>query len=153
MNVFEISRTNEQNIIYYDQNGKEIRWPRWNDVYKIYPLEGGVNSTYNQLKIIVEVLSSPYAYYLHTIEVHDPERCNLESMNFRRLGYSDRPLENYMNSFILDKTPVIDIDYHKTFFNWGTRGDYSDALELNFIATKDNKFPTNCEIRVFAKEI
>jgi hypothetical protein len=138
----------EFNIVYFDRLGALISVP---NMFAILPGQGGITSPYNALEIIMEILGYR-TYKLHTIEVHNPETCNLNNMTLIRLNSQQNVLDNYpLNSQRVNNVTFIDVDYYKYFENLNTAGDDPDYLRINFLNTIDNKNPTKCELRGFGE--
>jgi hypothetical protein len=99
-------------------------------------------------------------YDIKTVEVNNPENCNLKSFHMQRKNI----LEEYLDEKTLDsilvknnQIPIIDLTYLQKFKN---NGNLSDAdkkktymLEFLFKQTKNGFKPGSCELRAFAKII
>lgn len=141
----------EISIAYVSRSGSYIPVP---DQYAICPSRGGITSTWEKLKILMEFLGWK-VFKLHTIEVHNPKECNVNFMDAIRLNFLQLPHElKYLSSLLLNNRPVIDVNYHKLFDSilFPVKDHDLDILEVIFQSTRDNKFPTNCMLRVFVEE-
>lgn len=156
--VFNYQLSQESmNPVYLDQYQELIYYP---NEMAIFPDQGGITSTYKQLLIKIELLSAdPYSY--HTIEVHNPNECNLKKFHFKRLDMMGNNLDtSEINSIYLNgNTPIIDIEYAKRILNKSeqmvndSRLKEVQILELWFDTTKDGENPGKCELRAFANQI
>jgi hypothetical protein len=121
------------------------------DSYAICPWRGGITSPYDGLKILMEFTGDD-TFKLHTIEVHNKEKCNVKIMNAKRLNFAQVPYDPYfLDSQSLNERAVIDVDYYKVFSKLGDKGDVLDILEINFLVTKDRGNPKYCELRAFVE--
>lgn len=145
---YNFART-DINIAYIANSGAFLPV---SDQFCISPGRGGVTSNYGEkLLIYLEFLSDNNIYKLETIEVHNPTVCNVNSMNTIRLNFLQQPYEpnKYWKSLLLNGRAVIDLNYYK-YFETVPPQDYDlDILEINFLSTKDNRYPANCELRAF----
>lgn len=136
------------NIAYISRSGAFINVK---DPFIICPGQGGITSTWEKLLIYMEFLSETIVYKLETIEIHNPEKCNVISMNTIRLNFLQQPHsgEKYWRSFLLNGRAVIDINYYKKFEISPPIDHDLDILEVDFLTTRDNKYPADCELRAF----
>ena len=166
VNIFDIfeykSAIGDINPVFYDYNDNSLNNPismrnpnaifsnQFNHNY--FDNEFGISTNKDKLKILFEFLGI-YYYSIHTIEIHNPSLCNLQSMNARRKSYLGTSLENYLTSIFLNKRAIIDIDYLK-MMNLAPAGIIDDFyfLEVNFLSTINNFSISNCSIRIFAEE-
>lgn len=135
-----------ENLIEYDNS------------FALFPDQGGITSPYDKLQIWVELLNPiPYKYF--TIEVHNPDRCNLKSFYLKRRDMflellEDNPLASI---FLKNKVAIIDIEYNKNFYNVGDLSDdvltELQILELGYLSTTDGQNPGSCELRAFASRM
>lgn len=92
------------------------------------------------------------SYKLHTVEVVNPNECNVSLFDIRRKNQSNVYVDpNALTSKLLNNRPVIDIDYYKKFLDTTNEGDALDYLEMNLVATFDGANPSKCEFRAFAE--
>ena len=140
----------EINVAYMDLAGSFITMP---DMFAILPNRGGIQSPYNKLKIIMELLSPIDLYKLHTLEIHNPENCNVKLMDLERLDFlqqsQDKPI--LLTSERLNNVTFIDVDYFKAFHGLNNKGDKPDYFLINLLETTDGKNPGTCELRGFAE--
>jgi len=140
----------EINISYISRSGSFIAFP---DFYAICPWRQGITSTWERLGIKFEFIGSRL-FKLHTIEIHNKNECNVETMNALRLNFLFTPYDPfYLYSQLLNDRAVIDVDYYKSFLGLNLNIEPNlDILEVNFLSTKNKEFPTNCQLRLFIEE-
>lgn len=121
--------------------------------YKICPFRGGVNSTWYQLPISMEFLDPVNLFKLHTVEIHNPDICNVNSMNAERKNYLQISYEpnNKLQSLLLNGRPVIDVNYIRAFVNPSIQDHLLDFLITTYLSTRDGQNPSLCEMRVFVE--
>lgn len=142
------SASQDVNIAYYSQTGQFLTLP---NPQALFPFKGGISSTYDRLKFSLEFLG-PNVFNVHTVEINNPQVCNLNLMDMRRKGYDGNYRDPYaLESILLNGRPVIDIDYHKIFNNFPNDGNSMDIMEVNFKQTRNGANPTQCELRSFAQ--
>jgi hypothetical protein len=138
-------------IAFYDRNNNLINVDKPSSIFANNPYGFGLTSPYDKLKIWFEFIGVAY-YYIHTVEVHNPNNCNLKDMSSKRYEDENKPLENYLFSITLNNRAVIDYEYLKmmnqTIFD---NFDEFYFFELNFLSTKNGKNPSDCSLRVFAE--
>ncbi len=145
------------NPVYLDKQGELILDV---DEYHIFPDQGGITSNYERLKILIELLNAdPYDY--HTIEVHNPEKCNLDKLSLSRWDMNHDVLDKVRIQSVLlkNKVAVVDIAYAKNILGLGSKlvkeEDLAKVqiLDIEFESTRDGKNPGPCELRAFANQI
>ena len=154
--VFRYDRAqSDMNPNYFDQFENLISY---DNTFSLFPDQGGITSPYDKLRIWVELLNaSPYKYF--TIEVHNPEQCNLKSFYLKRRDMFLELLETepIASVFLRNKVAIIDIEYNKNFYKVGGLSDevltQVQILELGFLTSTDGKNPGSCELRAFASRM
>ena len=96
----------------------------------IFPFQGGIYSTYEKLKIIMELIGTD-VYDIHTIEINNPEKCNLKSFYLRRMNmFQDYLDQNKLDSILIhnNNVPLIDLKYLMEFSNLKPLQIENDAI-------------------------
>lgn len=136
-------------IAYVSKTGSFLEFE---DSFAICPWRNGISSPYNGLQILMEFLGSDY-YKLHTIEVNNKDSCNVKVMNAIRRKFNLVPYDSHhLDSQLLNERAVIDVEFLKTFDKLTDKDFDLDILETNFLKTKDDQYPTDCELRVFVSK-
>ena len=148
--------------VYFDRNNNYIQF---DNKMAIFPDQGGITSNYDKLKIKIDLLSAePFSYF--TIEVHNPDKCNVKSMHLRRQDQFASSSNDYLDKvkiesvFLKNSVAIIDLEYAKRILGLGGlmladgKLDTVQILEIVFETTKDGiSNPGACELRAFAKQI
>ena len=111
------------------------------------------------IKTRIETLSNDI-WIWKTIEVHNPDKCNLKAFTLQRFDFTglesdQKPIDSI---YLKNNVAIIDIEYVKEFTSKGhlltPDSELSEVylLLLEFLSTKDNSsIISNCEFRGFAK--
>ncbi len=145
------------NPVFLDKRGELIIY---DNEFALFPDQGGITSTYDKLKVLIELLSAdPFKY--HTIEVHNPESCNLANFSLKRLDMGHTELDRVRIESVLLKgnVAVVDVAYARSILGLGSQLVKEEILEqvqildIEFERTRDGKNPGACELRAFANQI
>ncbi len=150
--VFNPDEANDElNPTYYDSNDAIINiGDPLNPA--IYPGNGGVTSPYNKLVIRIEYVGTD-SYEVKTIQVNNPEKCNLKSFQAKSFDVEGNELNsNYFGSIQLnnDET-LIDVSYLKEFSSFKENLEKFYILYIMFESTRDGSNPGSCELNCFVK--
>ena len=133
--------------------------PDLKKAWDMFPGRGG--ATFNQkVYAMIETLSAD-VWDWTTIEVHNPDQCNLKSFALERLDFQRDKLDHKPidSIYLRDNVAIIDIEYARAFTESGQfllqEYELTEVyiLSLNFKETKDGKNLRQCEFRGFAKII
>jgi hypothetical protein len=153
---FEESK-DELNPTYYNPEKPDEIINFDSDFYQnlaIFPNQGGITSPYDKLLIEIQFLSGIDKYKIETIEINNPEVCNLNSFNVRQSNDQNYSDKKEWTSILLDNgEPLVDVNYLKEFH--GFNEDLQDFyyLYILFNSTNNGQNPGPCELRAFARYI
>jgi len=99
---------------------------------------------------MMEVLTSD-SYKLHTIEINNPDKCNVNKMSLQRRGIFQEPLDNQV-IFSMNNFTFIDVDYYKQFLNLTDEGDDPNYFDIQFLSTNNAENISSCELRAFIEK-
>ncbi|RNA24335.1 hypothetical protein BpHYR1_035381 [Brachionus plicatilis] len=127
----------------------------------VYPVEnnqalftdqGGFSIPFPNINIVVEN-TGIVSYKLHSVEVNNPEVCNIDSFTIRRKRFFDDPfLDNFeLKSISLNGVAFVDVDFNKFAFNLGSSGDDLQRMDIKVLSTKNGNNINKCEFRAFAE--
>lgn len=111
------------------------------------------------IKTRIETLSDDI-WIWKTIEVHNPEKCNLKAFTMQRFDFTGYELDQKPvdSIYLKNSVAIIDFEYVKAFTSNGHLLTPDSQLEevyvllFEFLSTKDNSnIISNCEFRGFAK--
>ena len=153
--IFNFERAHSEiNPVYFDEYDSFINYE---NPLAIFPFKGGISSTYAKLKIIMELIGIDI-YDIHSIEINNPEKCNLKSFHLKRMNmFQDYLDQNNLDSISIHNgnVPLIDLKYLIEFSNLKPleieNQKQVEMLEIVFDSTKDGYNPGKCELRAFAK--
>ncbi len=118
---------------------------------KIFPKRGGFSYIVKTIKVMMEILTDE-SYKLHTLEINNPEKCNVNKMSLERRGIFVEPLDNQV-MFSMNNFTFIDVDYYKQFLNLTNQGDEPSYFDIKFLSTKNAENISSCELRAFVEKL
>lgn len=115
--------------------------------------QGGISIPLSSINIVIENIGIT-SYKLHTVEINNPEVCNIDMFTIRRKSFIN---EDYfdnieLKSITLNNLTFVDIDFNKFANNLSSNGDNLQRMDIRVLSTKDKMNIHNCEFRAFGEE-
>lgn len=119
----------------------------------LFSNQGGFSIPFSSINIEIEN-TGIVSYKLHTVEINNPEICNIDSFTIRRKSYLNvEYFDDYeLRSEYLNGVAFVDVDFSKYVDNLGPRGDDFQRMDIRVLSTKDGLSINKCEFRAFAEE-
>jgi hypothetical protein len=117
---------------------------------KIFPKRGGFSYSLRTIRVMMEILTEE-SYKLHTVEINNPDTCNVNKMSLQRRGIFQESLDNQV-MLSLNNFTFVDVDYYKQFFNVTNQGDDPTYFDIQFQSTRNSENIHLCELRAFVEK-
>lgn len=119
----------------------------------LFTSQGGFSIPLSNINIVIENYGFA-SYKLHTVEINNPDVCNIDMFTIRRKSFiTDNYLDDIeLQSITLNNVTFVDIDFYKFAYNLGANGDNLEKMDIRVLSTIDKTNIHKCEFRAFGEE-
>lgn len=123
------------------------------DNQALFTNQGGFSVDRPKINIAVQYYG--YSLYkVHTIEINNPDQCNINRFTIRRRNSLDHFTDPYeLNSHLVDGVPLVDIDFYKSELNMTNHDEIFYRMDIKVLSTRNGANIGKCEFRAFGEDV